>query len=66
MKRLYHGSITKFDEIDIFKGKGYKDFGQGFYTTGVKEHAVRLAKRNKRIAEDHLEELVFRWRKEIV
>lgn len=51
MKALYHGTIYKFDEIDVPTGKGYKDFGKGFYATAVFSHAERLAIRNKRIAE---------------
>ena len=51
MKNLYHGSIHDFDEIDVSAGKGYKDFGKGFYATAVPGHAERFAIRNKRIAE---------------
>ena len=49
MKKLYHGSLSAFDEIDLSAGKGYKDFGKGFYATAVKKHAERLAIRNKGI-----------------
>lgn len=45
MKKLYHGSTYLFTEIDVDRGKGYKDFGRGFYATAVKEHAENLAKR---------------------
>ena len=51
MKPLYHGSIYLFDSIDPSAGKGYKDFGNGFYATAVPSHAERLAIRNKYIAE---------------
>lgn len=51
MKPLYHGTIYDFDEIDVSAGKGYKDFGKGFYATAVPSHAERLAIRNKSIAE---------------
>jgi len=51
VKELYHGSISQFDTININEGKGYKDFGKGFYATAVASHAERLALRNKRIAE---------------
>ena len=51
MKPLYHGSIYLFDSIDPSAGKGYKDFGKGFYATAVPAHAERLAIRNKHIAE---------------
>lgn len=49
MKQLYHGSTEVFDIIDPSKGKGYKDFGKGFYATAVKSHADSIAKRNKKI-----------------
>lgn len=52
MKKLYHGTIHEFDKIDLSKGKGYKDFGRGFYLTAQKEHASRIARRNKRIQEE--------------
>lgn len=50
MKRLYHGTIYDFDDIDVLAGKGYKDFGKGFYATAVPSQAERLAIRNKHIA----------------
>lgn len=49
MKDLYHGSIFDIIEIDVTKGKGYKDFGKGFYATPVKSHAEKIARRNKHI-----------------
>lgn len=51
MKELYHGSIVLFDTIDVNLGKGYKDFGKGFYATTVMLHAEKLAIRNKIIAQ---------------
>jgi len=48
---LYHGSIFDFDKIDITRGKPYKDFGAGFYTSKAREHAVDLALRNLKIEE---------------
>ena len=51
MKPLYHGTIYDFEEIDVSAGKGYKDFGKGFYATAVPSLAERLATRNKSIAE---------------
>ena len=45
---LYHGTISEFNSIDVLKGKGYKDFGPGFYTTEVKGHAIKIANRNKK------------------
>lgn len=50
MKNLYHGSIEVFEDINPKKGKGYKDFGKGFYATAIPSHAERLALRNKKIA----------------
>ena len=41
---LYHGSYTHFDRIDVGKGRKYKDFGQGFYTTKIESQAQQWAK----------------------
>lgn len=49
MKTLYHGSTEVFDVIDPNQGKGFKDFGKGFYATARKEHAESIARRNKKI-----------------
>jgi hypothetical protein len=46
---LYHGSAHAFDMIDVARGKPFKDFGIGFYTSRDREHAVRLALRNRDI-----------------
>ena len=43
--KLYHGSNQPIHNIDLSKGKKYKDFGQGFYTTHLPEQAVYWAKR---------------------
>ena len=43
--KLYHGSNELINGIDLSKGRKYKDFGQGFYTTHIKEQAVLWAKR---------------------
>ena len=43
--RLYHGSNELINSIDLSKGRKYKDFGQGYYTTYIKEQAVLWAKR---------------------
>ena len=48
MKDLFHGTTYDLTEIDITQGKGYKDFGKGFYATAVKSHAESIARRNKR------------------
>jgi hypothetical protein len=49
---VYHGSTYLLDKIDVAKGKPYKDFGRGFYVTESRNHAARLALRNKRIETD--------------
>jgi hypothetical protein len=49
---LYHGTVYSFDNIDVTKGKGHKDFGRGFYTSRDICHAERLAARNKLIEEE--------------
>lgn len=54
---LYHGSTQLFNEIDTGKGKPYKDFGKGFYTTLNIDHASRLALRNKAIEERRCKQL---------
>jgi hypothetical protein len=46
---LYHGSIHEFDNVDVLRGKPYKDFGVGLYTSKVRSHAADLAKRNQQI-----------------
>ena len=51
---LYHGTIYEFDKIDVTKGKPFKDFGVGFYTSQDEDHAIRLALRNKHIEERRL------------
>lgn len=43
--RLYHGSNQSIDNIDLSKGRKYKDFGQGFYTTDLMEQAVYWSRR---------------------
>nr|WP_300864812.1 DUF3990 domain-containing protein [uncultured Acetatifactor sp.] len=52
MRDLYHGTVYDIDEIDVTKGKGYKDFGKGFYATSIRSHADNIARRNKRILEE--------------
>jgi len=32
---LYHGTTHDFAEIDVSRGKPFKDFGQGFYLTEI-------------------------------
>lgn len=49
MRDLFHGTTYDINEIDVMRGKGYKDFGKGFYATPIKSHAENIARRNKRI-----------------
>lgn len=47
--KLYHGSNTAIGQIDFARCKPYKDFGQGFYLTEIKEQAVQMARRTATI-----------------
>ncbi|MCL2650704.1 MAG: DUF3990 domain-containing protein [Candidatus Azobacteroides sp.] len=38
--KVYHGSYTKIDKIDLSKCEPRKDFGQGFYVTKFYEQAL--------------------------
>ncbi|GAB6012522.1 DUF3990 domain-containing protein [Viscerimonas tarda] len=41
--RVYHGSYTKIDRIDLSKCAPHKDFGRGFYVTKFRKHAENWA-----------------------
>ena len=41
--RVYHGSYTRIDKIELAKCKPYKDFGKGFYVTKFRHHAENWA-----------------------
>ena len=47
--KLYHGSNQAIQNVDLSRGKKYKDFRQGFYTTHLREQAefwsIRIAER---------------------
>ena len=49
---LYHGSNMKIERVDLGKCKPFKDFGCGFYTTPLREQAVRMAVRTVRIYQE--------------
>lgn len=51
MRDLFHGTTYDIHEIDVMMGRGYKDFGKGFYATPIKSHAENIARRNKHILE---------------
>lgn len=64
---LYHGSNIEIEEIDLNKCKKYKDFGQGFYCTSIKQQAefmaIRTTKREKKgepcVSEFELDKRIF-------
>lgn len=43
--KLYHGSNTSFEEIDLKRGRRGKDFGQGFYLSTDLHQAQMMAER---------------------
>jgi len=43
--KVFHGSYTKINEIDLSKCEIGKDFGKGFYVTKIKEQAEFWAER---------------------
>lgn len=45
---VYHGTISKIDEINLVAGRGYKDFGKGFYLAYKKEQAVKMMNKKAR------------------
>jgi hypothetical protein len=48
--KVYHGSYTKIDKIDLSKSENYRDFGKGFYVTKIRtqaeEWATKIGKRH--------------------
>lgn len=47
--KLFHGTNTDFDQIDLTKSNKYKDFGQGFYLTDIRTQAEELAAKKSRL-----------------
>ncbi len=43
--RLYHGTNVEFEQIDLTKSNRFKDFGQGFYLTDIRQQAAELAEK---------------------
>jgi hypothetical protein len=43
--RVYHGSDTQIEQIDLNKCKFGKDFGRGFYVTKLQDQAITMAER---------------------
>ena len=48
--KVYHGSYTRIETVDLSQAEENKDFGKGFYVTNIKRHAERWA---ERIAREH-------------
>jgi hypothetical protein len=46
---LYHGSNMEIEKIELGKCRPCKDFGKGFYTSPIQEHAWKMAKRTVRL-----------------
>ena len=44
MIKLYHGTNTTFDKVELDKCLPYKDFGRGFYLTTIRTQALDRAK----------------------
>ena len=42
--KVYHGSYTLIEDIDLSKSIPNKDFGKGFYVTKYRQHAESWAK----------------------
>jgi len=47
---VFHGGLTRVEQVDFSLCSPGKDFGRGFYTTTSKEQAERFAKIKKRRA----------------
>lgn len=43
--KLYHGTNSDIEKIDLSKGLRHKDFGKGFYLTPDKNTAIRMAQK---------------------
>ena len=42
--KLYHGGYNRIEHPDCLAGRDHLDFGKGFYTTLIREHAEQWAK----------------------
>lgn len=47
---IYHGTISDIDNIDLTAGRGYKDFGKGFYLAYNKAQSIGIINKNYKIA----------------
>lgn len=41
--KVFHGSDTRIEKVELSKGGEFKDFGRGFYVTNIRKHAHRRA-----------------------
>jgi len=59
--KVYHGSYTEIDKIDLFKGELARDFGRGFYVTNLHRQAEYWATRRgkQRKTKSFINEYVF-------
>lgn len=44
MLKLYHGTNTTFEKVELSKCLPYKDFGRGFYLTTIRPQALGRAR----------------------
>lgn len=47
--KLYHGTNTDIETIDLTRGLRYKYFGKGFYATPDRTTAIRMAQKKARL-----------------
>ena len=47
--KVFHGSYTVVNEIDLAKGRSNLDFGKGFYVTNIRSQAEYWAERTGRV-----------------
>ena len=47
---IYHGTIYNINNINLTAGRGYKDFGKGFYLAYNKEQSIGIVNKAYRIA----------------
>ena len=47
--KLYHGTNTDIEVIDLSRGLRHKDFGKGVYATPDRTTAVRMAQKRARL-----------------
>ncbi|MDR3328831.1 MAG: DUF3990 domain-containing protein [Prevotellaceae bacterium] len=59
--KVYHGSYTEIDKIDLSKCQPNRDFGRSFYVTNLREQAEYWAERkgDKYDSEGHVTEYTF-------